>query len=481
MPWQPKNNGPQFSRETSVKMQQFESGRRKSGSLVLSKEDFAIMKLKSKVESTKRHHQRHREAQQDELEILHNVKDTLSYQLKHRLEELELDEYYQQTIQTDYLQDGLDMAPPGDGTQEAAILKAMHRSELYDRVRAKLQEQNSDELMEVYKTLPLIKDECSEKEAEILSKLMKEDSLKCQRQELSEHCLKLQKEIIAKLDTAAEERFQRAHARLQGETEEDDGELTERKESRKAGVEARSYSSRLLGFSDTKETQQALKEVVLKEVVLEEEEQERFKELEIKPTSASHTGTTRTTGRSRNPVPPSQKSPTNTKTTARSRVTNSSRGTSPKPSGRSTGIPSSAPASRRGVSPKPGTRSTESGTDIPSSAPASRRGVSPKPGTRSTESGTATRSAEAARRRAASSKSAAGTTRRAEGTRGTTRSAGPRDTTPSSWSRNTTTRRPATRTTTRTTTARSPTRTTTVRSPTAARGTNNGSSQDNKD
>jgi hypothetical protein len=439
-------------------MQQFESGWRKSGSVVLSKEDFTIMKLKSKLESTKRHHQRHRQAQQDELEILHNVKDTINYQLKHRLQELELDEYYQQIIQTDYLQDGLDMAPPGDGAQEAGILKAMHRSELYDRVRAKLQEQNSDELMEVYKTLPLIKDECSEKEAEILSKLMKEDSLKCQRQELSEHCLKLQKEIIAKLDAAAEERFQRAHARLQGETEEDDGELTERKESRKAKVEARSYSSRLLGFSDMKETQQALKEVVLKEVVLEEEEQERFKELKSKPTSASHTGTTRTPVRSRNPVPPSRRSPTSPKTTARSRVTNSSRGTSPKPSGRSTGIPSSAVPSRRGVSPKPGTRTTEPGTT--------------------------TRSAEAARRRATSSKSAAGTARSVEGKRGTTRSTGPRDTT-TSWSRNTTTRRPATRTTTRTTTARSPmaarSPTTAARSPTAARETNNGSSQDNKD
>jgi hypothetical protein len=405
-------------------MQQFESGRRKSGSLVLSKEDFAIMKLRSKVESTKRQHQRHRQAQQDELEILHKVKDASNHQLKLRLQELELNEYYQQIIQTDYLQDGLVMAPPGDGTQEAGILKTMHRSELYDRVRTKLQEQNSDELMVVYKTLPLIKDECSEKEAKILSKLMQEDRLKCQRQELSEHCLKLQKEIIAKLEAATKEQFQRAYARLQGETEENDGELTKSKDLRKAGIGARSYSSRLLGFSDMKETRQALKEVVV-----QEDEQEPFKELESKPTSASRTETTRTTGRSRNPVPPSRRSPTSTKTTAGSRVTKSSRGTSPKPSGRSTGIPSSAPAARRGAGAKPGTRSMEPGIT--------------------------TRSAEAARRRATSSRSAAGTTRSAEGTRGTKRSTGPRDTT--TWSRNTTTRRPATHSTIRTTTARSPT------------------------
>jgi hypothetical protein len=317
-------------------MQQFESGWRKSGSLVLSKEDLVIMKVQSKLESSKRQHQQHQQAQQDELDVLHNAKDTLDHQLEQRLKEVELDEYYQQIIQADFLQDGLDMAPPGDGTHEAGILKTMHRSELYDRVRAKLQQQNSDELMQVYKTLPLIKDESSEKEAKILSKLMKEDSLKRQRQELSEHCLKLQKEIIAKLEAANKDKLKLAYARLQGGTEEHDWELTKRKDLRKAGIGARSYSSRLLGVSVVKdETQHALKE-----------EEEDCKEVESKPTSSSRTctGTTRTTGKSQNPATPSRKPPASKNTTARrSRVTNCSQGTSPnKPSGRSTGTTSFA-------------------------------------------------------------------------------------------------------------------------------------------
>jgi hypothetical protein len=58
---------------------------------------------------------------QDELQALRTLKETMKLQLRQKLNELGDITTYQGVIQNGYLQEGLVMADPGDGTKEAEI------------------------------------------------------------------------------------------------------------------------------------------------------------------------------------------------------------------------------------------------------------------------------------------------------------------------------------------------------------------------
>lgn len=263
-------NGPTMTKQTSVKIQQFEKGERRAGSLVLTKDDIRAMNMQSKIESTQRKIDHQRLDHQDELQALRTLKETLKLQLRQKLNELGENTIYQEVIQNAYLQEGLVMADPGDGTKEAEVLKQVHKSETFDKSRAVFQQQASNELMEVYKIAPRFKEQMGEREAKLVSLVLQKHGLIAQRKELNEQILTIQKKMIAALENLAKEEFQKRYEAIRDGNDTEDGDLVSRSEKRNSSETRTSYTMRVMN-SSPKEIQKKQLEDGLTEVVLEED------------------------------------------------------------------------------------------------------------------------------------------------------------------------------------------------------------------
>ena len=385
-----RRNTPTMTSQTSFKIQQFETGTRRTGSLVFSKEDLKAVNLQTKIDQARRKIDRNRLDYDDEVQILRNVKDVLLLQLDQKLATMNDTVVYQEIIQNIFLQEGLAMADPGDGTKEAEILKEIHKSELKDKVRTNFQIQASDELMEVCRTSPKFKERMGEREAKLLSFVFQKDALLTQRKELLEKILKIQKAMIVELEKANKEQFQKRYEAIRDGNSTEDGDLVTRKQNRDT-KEATSYSARVLGGASSREkteTTGGMKDVILEEDLPNESHIGEVKNRPAKPTNAREA--TRPATRSRSPVAPSNRGGLSTRRGETSTTTRATASTTTRVRARPA-PPSSRAAADRSPTRQTTTTSWQRNSGPSSSTPAtSRRPVSnATTGTRPASSATA--------------------------------------------------------------------------------------------
>lgn len=258
-----------MTRQTSVKLQQFDKGERRTGSLVLTKDDIRVMDIQGKIEATQRKVDHQRLDHQDELQALRILKETLKLQFKQRLNELGDMTVYQGAIQNVYLQEGLVMADPGDGTKEAEVLKQVHKAEVFDKSRAMFQQQASNELMELYKTAPKFKETMGEREAKFVSLVLQRDGLIAQRKELNEKILRIQKKMIVALENLAKEELQKRLEAIRDGNDAEDGDLVSRREKRNSSEAKTSFTTHEVNSSpeesERKQVVDGLTDVILEE------------------------------------------------------------------------------------------------------------------------------------------------------------------------------------------------------------------------
>jgi hypothetical protein len=355
-----KAERPSMTKQTSVRVQQFERSNRR-GSLVLSEDDLKVLQIQGKIDRARRKLEHQRNDQTEELQILRNVKETLLHQLDKKLpEDLGDLSVYKETIQEAFLQETLLLAEPGDGMKEAELFQALHKSGLKDKVRVLFQQQASDELMEIYKTGPKFRERMGEREAKMLSEVFQRDALLAQRKDLNERILRIQTEMMARLEKASQEEFQKRYEAIRDGNDAEDGDLVTRSQQ----AEGKSYSDRVLRPSPKLTEQKKPNMGSLQEVAIDDDRSTEARIGEVKqrttttttstsvsdrrrgggatsrspmrPTSSANTtNTTTTTGRSRSPVPPSRRGETTSRTTAA--TTNRVRARPAPPSSRSGG------------------------------------------------------------------------------------------------------------------------------------------------
>ena len=200
---------------TSTEVQKFQH-RGQRGSLVLSKEDLDILELNGKISAARKKTVEQRQVHQEQIDVLQGVKANLKEVFNKRLEELDAWDYVQ-LIQDGFSRDGLELAEPGDGEQEAEVLRAMHRAEIIEKSKAMAQEQANAELMELYNMEPGLKEEKGQVEAKCVNQLMLVDTIKQKEERLLKKQLKIQKKIMEILEKSAKDKLDMTYKMLRGE------------------------------------------------------------------------------------------------------------------------------------------------------------------------------------------------------------------------------------------------------------------------
>lgn len=281
---------PLLTRQTSVRIRQFENKTRRTGSLILNKEDLQVIKLQNKIDNTRRKLNHQRLDHEDEIQVMRNLKENLRVQFTEKLDKLLEDEVYDRVIIASFKEAGLTLAHPGNGRREGQVLKAIQRSEIQEKSRALFQQQASAELMETYKTGPAMKERMSELEAKLLSAVCQIDSLNTQRKELLESYVKTQQSMIEMLEKAHQEQLQKHFEALRNGTleEVEDGDLVARKE-RRAIAETRSAIA-----STSAVVEERTDTMGMTDVMLEDEDPQRVGEVKSSRREQSQTTKTST-------------------------------------------------------------------------------------------------------------------------------------------------------------------------------------------
>ncbi|KAL3913323.1 MAG: hypothetical protein SGILL_006539 [Bacillariaceae sp.] len=257
----------------------FSMNQPKSFSLVLTDEDLKGLELQRKLETLRRQGEdakkMHREEKEVMTQILGESKKTLAHKLRDGIDWSEYLEIAQQEIaameaeqrhkENGELHDDDDEDAGSaagsmssvQGRQEADLMKAMHKVELQERTRKRLQEFTNDEILLMYKMESTIKEDFAEREAKILSQIAKVDANLGEYRQCHEACEKVYGRMIERLETAAEQHVERVYKALREnpnapndeDKKNDDGELKERRPRSRMSAGSGSYSSRILAVN----------------------------------------------------------------------------------------------------------------------------------------------------------------------------------------------------------------------------------------
>jgi hypothetical protein len=253
----------------------------KSFSLVLTDEDLKGLELQRKLEDLRRRGEDDKKIHHEEKEamskILKESKKTLTHKLRDGIDwsdyleiaqqeiaALEADQRHKEHNEDEDEEDTGSAAgsmSSVQGRQEADLMKAMHKVELQERTRKRLQEFTNDEILRMYKMESTIKEDFAEREANILSQIAKVDANLGEQRQCHEARAEIYERMIARFEEAAELHVERVYKALreQYSTEEgglssdseeksNDGELKVRARP-KLSASSRSYSSRILAVN----------------------------------------------------------------------------------------------------------------------------------------------------------------------------------------------------------------------------------------
>ncbi|KAG7356759.1 hypothetical protein IV203_001445 [Nitzschia inconspicua] len=268
------------------------SAQPKSFSLVLTDDDLKGLELQQKLETLKRDGKQTNESQKKELSQLNaelgQSKKTLLQRLREGVDWSEYLEIAQDEIaaiqeEQKRVERGGDQGGDGDedegdagstsgsmasvqGRQEADLMKALHKVELHDRTRKRLQEFTSDEIMRLYKLESTIKEDFAEREAKILCEISKLDAHLKTVRAFHEQRLDISVRMIQRYEEAAQLHLERVYRALRqpeevdqsnhnrdtsensgSEDSDDDRELQERQP--RPMLMKQSYSSRVLAVN----------------------------------------------------------------------------------------------------------------------------------------------------------------------------------------------------------------------------------------
>jgi hypothetical protein len=291
----------------------------KSFSLVLTNEDMKGLELQQKLETLRREGQKLEESYREEMgqlkQELGRCKRDLADRWREGIEWSEYLEIAQQEIaavEAEQKWAGYREEEDDEGNEDARgttgsiaqvygqlevdLMKAMHKAELQDRTRKRLQKFTNDEILRLYKLESTIKEDFAEREAKILSKIAKLDAhLKIIR-DCHERRLDISERMNKRHEEAAQLHFDRIYKALKEESSDDEsdtiGEITMSSSNQdcvdsenKGELEVQrrpsmkqSYSSRILAVNaKEKEVVQRMKEEVSKRmsrtVVVEENDE----------------------------------------------------------------------------------------------------------------------------------------------------------------------------------------------------------------
>ncbi|KAG7356401.1 hypothetical protein IV203_001087 [Nitzschia inconspicua] len=293
------------------------SAQPKSFSLVLTDDDLKGLELQQKLETLKRDGKQTNESQKKELSQLNaelgQSKKTLLQRLREGVdwsEYLEIAQHEIAAIEEEQkrVERGGDQGGDEDegdagstsgsmasvqGRQEADLMKALHKVELHDRTRKRLQEFTSDEIMRLYKLESTIKEDFAEREAKILSEISKLDAHLKTVRAFHEQRLDISVRMIQRYEEAAQLHLERVYRALRqpeevdhsnhncdtSENSEDSDDDTDlRKRQPRPMPMKQSYSSRVLAVNarekeEIKKIKLEVTKRLSKDIVVEEDEE----------------------------------------------------------------------------------------------------------------------------------------------------------------------------------------------------------------
>lgn len=265
------------TKQTEAKIHEFDIGTKKTGSLVLEADDIHVIQVQSQIESIGRVIRKARRKFEDDVADLKMKKEGFSAALSSELMSMRDESVYKAILQSVFLQDERTMAPPGDGAQEANVLKHIHIAELSEKLRTMSQHQSSNNMMEVYSASAKIKEKMGEREAKYLSLVMKRDILINEQRALYEKVVAIQERMIAKLEQCAKDQFEEQYNALRSGTNRTADDLKTRSTAQNGrGLpENRSYSSRILGTQTNVKKKSFLHDLAFDEEGIQEDGTDR--------------------------------------------------------------------------------------------------------------------------------------------------------------------------------------------------------------
>ncbi|KAL3917758.1 MAG: hypothetical protein SGILL_004560 [Bacillariaceae sp.] len=275
----------------------------KSFSLVLTDDDLKGLELQRKLDTLRRQGEDAKRMQNEERDILKQVlgesKKSLTRKLRDGNDWSDYLEIAQQEIAAMEAEqrhqenkNGVDNEDEEDegsasgsmssiqGRQEADLMKALHKVELQERTRKRLQEFTNEEILKMYAMESTIKEDFTEQEVKILSQLAKIDAIVGEHRHYHEARVEIYGRMIERYEKAAEMHVERIYKALREQSEDeddhivsaskgndDDGNLKVRFSLPKTPSAPQSYSTRILAVQEQEkeESQRAQRSLPLAE------------------------------------------------------------------------------------------------------------------------------------------------------------------------------------------------------------------------
>jgi hypothetical protein len=222
---------PQLPRRISQKVDSFRFGKRRTGSLILNKNDLVLCNAQTELENLKRKGNDEKIKFQSEKDTLKAMKQKSNSDVQRKLQEMLDDKDYERIIRLQYEFAGLEGTD--DLKLEVQLLRQMHQSMLYQTLAQVVSGQSNDDIMEFYGKTPKVKEEMSEREAKVMSELFQFDSIKNDMKQLNERRIELYANIIEKYKEAEKDK---QNWMIKEEDEEEDLKVRARRKPRSRDV-----------------------------------------------------------------------------------------------------------------------------------------------------------------------------------------------------------------------------------------------------